>query len=128
MNTTYYLDCVWAAVIGILIHVIVVKMPSYATRAKAANKKFSIVEYLNDEWLPILGTMVSTAAILYVWDEWVGFHPMILKYAKSWFIFIGFTGSSLLLSILGRAGKKLNNLIDVKTDIADGVVAQEGAK
>ena len=54
-------------------------------------------------------------------DELLAAKPSLSEYIKWFFIFVGYTGSSLIQSVLSATSKKINAIIDLKTNLADGV-------
>jgi hypothetical protein len=96
-------------------------MPSYKSKCLAANKPFSVIEYFKLDGLRILGSITTIAVLMAIWDEWIGWNPFVLKYAKSLFVFVGFSGSSLLLGIFGVASKKVTDLLSLKANAFDNV-------
>lgn len=115
-----YLQCFVAGLLGILFHVFVVKLPSVKARAKAANVEFSIKSYFQDDWVALGAALITVLIAVFALDELLGYRPNVLKYIKYLFFFVGFTGSSLLIALLGKTTKAINDIVDVKTDIADG--------
>jgi hypothetical protein len=120
MNFTTYLLCFLAGLLGILFHIFAVKLPAIKQQAKVANMPFSYSAYFQDDLAAILGSLLTVVILLVVLDELVAFKPAVLPYLKAAFVFVGFTGSSILISLLGKAQDKINQVVDVKTDVADG--------
>jgi hypothetical protein len=120
MATSIYIQCFLAGTLGALLHLFAIKVPAMKERAKVANEKFDLSDYLKDDLAAILSNLLTVLILLLVLDEVVKFKPVVEPYLKAGFVFVGFTGSSILISILGRAQKKLNSVVDEKTDIADG--------
>jgi len=118
MNTL--IECFIAGLLGILFHVFVIKLPAIKKRAEAANTTLSLSEYLKSDWLALSGSLLTVIICVFILDEITKFRPSILEWIKFFFIFLGYTGSSILQSALGRADKEIRNIIDVKTNIADG--------
>lgn len=118
MNTS--IECFIAGLLGILFHVFALKLPAVKKRAEAANVAFSVKEYLKADWLALISSVLTLIICVYVLDEITKFRPSILDWIKFFFVFIGFTGSSILIHALGRADKTIRDIVDVKTNIADG--------
>lgn len=129
-----HLDLLLPAAIGILIQIFVVKIPSLKNRSEAANHPFSVIDYFKKDWVTILGSFLGVLMFLVGWDQIVGLHDSLTKYSKWVFGFVGYTGSSMIQSAFGVTGKLIKQIVDVKTNIADGVVPpvnkenEEGAK
>lgn len=121
MTHQIYIQCVVASGIGIAFQ-IVMKMISLQSRSRAANKKFSAAEYFRNDWLVIIATFITCAAFIFFLDELTSWQPFIKGWVKLMFVFVGYTGSSVLQLLLSRTAKKLEQIIDLKTNIADGIV------
>lgn len=110
-----------AGMIGVALNIFAVKIPKLKSLGKAANHPFKFKEYISDDWPSIVASILTVIAIIWVWTEIVGIKPELENYAKLLFIFVGFTGSSIALAGMSVASKKLTAIIDIKTNIADGV-------
>jgi hypothetical protein len=115
--TSYFV----AGALGILLQVFAVKIPSLRAKFKAGNKLFNFKNYLEDDWYTILASIVTVGILIICLDELLGLRPELEKYIKWLFVFVGFTGSSVMQAILSVTNKKIMGIIDVKTNIADGV-------
>lgn len=119
-----YISCLIAGLLGQAIHLFAVKLPGLKARATAANMPFSIKTALADDWLGIAASFFTILVALICLDELVKFKPAVVEYLKFAFVFIGYTGSSILLAVLSKADKTINTVVDVKTDIADNKIGQ----
>lgn len=120
MALSIIIQCFLAGVLGQLLHIFAIKVPAMKERAKVANEKFNLLEYLKDDLAAVLSNVLTILIFLVVLDELIKLKPAVEPYLKVGFVFVGFTGSSILISLLGRAQKKLNQVVDEKTNIADG--------
>jgi hypothetical protein len=120
MTFETYLWCFLAGLLGLLFHLFAIKIPSVKTSSKVANLPFSYRQYFQDDLAGILGSLLAVLVFLIVLDELVAIKPIILPFLKIGFVFVGISGSAILIKILGRAQKKINDVIDEKTDKADG--------
>jgi hypothetical protein len=127
MTRSLYWKCAAIALLGVLAHIIIVKLPSYKSKCEAANKRFSVLEYFQQDGLRILGSIVTIGLLMAAWDEWVGWNQALLVKAKSLFAFIGFAGSSLLLGIFGVANKKVMDLLGLKANAFDNATSGQAA-
>lgn len=116
-----YLTQIIGGIIGIVFHIFAVKLPSYKKNCIAGNIPFTISGYFNCDWLAISASFITVLVAVYCIDEAIAAYPPIHKFIKFFMVFIGFTGSSLLISLLGRAQKSALSIIDKKTNIADGI-------
>lgn len=110
-----------AGVIGIWINVFVVKIPKIQSLSKAANHAFSFKEYFINDWPAIVGSNLTVLAFIWGWNEIIGLKPEVGNYGILIFLFVGFTGGSLALAGFSMASKKLTAIIDIKSNIADGI-------
>lgn len=118
MTHQIYFQCVIACLIGNLLH-IAFKVRSLAVDHKIANLQFSIGKYIsNDKWALIVDAGASFA-LVYLADEWLDFDERILGKIKSIFVFVGFTGSYVILQAMSVAKKKFRNAVDFKTNKSD---------
>lgn len=120
ITNALYLQCFIGGILGILLHIFAIKLPATMTRAKAANVPFTFKDYFASDWVAIGASVITVLIGVFALDELVGYQPNILDKIKFLFIFIGFTGSSIAIAALGKAGKFINGIVDVKTNIADG--------
>lgn len=110
-----------AGTLGVLLQVLAVKIPRTKARYKVANQHFSVKEYFADDWPAILASFVSVLILIVGLDELLKIRPILADYVRWLFIFVGFTGSTIILSVLSVADKKIMQIIDIKTNIADGI-------
>lgn len=117
-DTLIYLS---AGSLGVLLQVLL-KIGSLKKTSKAANMQFVFSKYLQDDWPTILASFVSVGLCIFFIPDLLALKPDALKYGRIGFGFVGFTGSSIVQGIFSATSKKLLNVIDIKTNIADGVV------
>jgi hypothetical protein len=120
--TQLYLTCFIAGMLGIFAHVIFVKLPALKAASKAGNVKFSVLGYFLDDWLTLAGSLLTVVILIYILDEVVTWQPIVAKWVKWCFIFVGYTGDSIIQQAFGKTADCINKVIDQKTDIADGKV------
>jgi len=115
-----YLDCLIGGLIGILCHVFLLKLPALKKRAEKANTSFSVTAYFKNDWLTLAGSLITVVVVIFVLDELLAFKPGVAKWLKFFFIFIGYTGSSILQGIFSKTENRIQAIVDKKTDVADG--------
>ena len=120
LKLTLYAWCFVAGLLGIIFHIVAIKIPSMKKRAKVANEPFDFRTYLKDDATAIAASVVTVLIVLVALDEVLNFKPSIQPYLKASFVFIGYTGSSILIAALGTAQSKIDKIVDRKTDKADG--------
>lgn len=117
-----YVELLIPGVLGILFHVFVIKVASAKIKSKVANIEFSFTQYIKDEWVVLLGNFICVCMLIVGLDELIGLKPSLAKIVKWLFFFVGISGSSVFMFAFSVADKKIRNVIDIKTNIADGVV------
>lgn len=118
MTRELYIDCVVACLIGNVLH-LCFKILSLWKNHKQANLQFSVGGFLKDDKWALIVDFFSSLTVVYLVDEWLEFNEYIIGKIKTIFVFIGFTGSYVILSFMSVAEKKFRNAIGHKTDIAD---------
>lgn len=108
--------------LGVLFQICVVKIPRLRAASLNANRPFSFKEYISDDWPAIMGSFIAVGILCFCLDELLNIKPDLAKIVKWLFVFVGFTGSSIIQAILSVTNKKIMELIDVKTNISDSVV------
>lgn len=121
MTITTYLLCFAAAFLGMVFHVTAVKIPGVKKSAAVANMQFTYSGFFQDELAAILANVCVILIWVVILDELIKYKPDILPYIIGISVLIGFSGSSLLLAVLGKAQAKINSIVNVKTDISDQV-------
>ncbi len=124
MSTQLYIWCAISGLLGMCAYVFIIKIPAAIAKAKAANVTFGMKDYLSTEYPTLIGNLLSIAIALLVLGEVLTYKPELRAWIIAIFAFYGFTGSSILLAIFGQINKKLNSIIDVKTNVADAVTDQ----
>jgi len=118
MTHELYIQCVIACLIGNVLHV-AFKILALRTDHKIANLEFSLWGYIKNDWVALLCDVLASFAIVYVIDEWLSFNEFIIGKIKTIFVFIGFTGSYVILQFMSVAKKKFRMAVDYKTTISD---------
>lgn len=109
-----------AGSLGVLLQ-ICLKVNALKTQSKTANHPFIFKSYFTDDIFTILGSFITVIIGVICLDEIIGLNAGIEKYVKWFFVFVGFTGSSIIQSAFSVTQKKIQAIIDVKTNIADGI-------
>jgi hypothetical protein len=99
----------------------VLKMKSLQEKARAANVEFKIRQYFSNDWISIVASLLTIIMFLLFLDNILKWKPVIVDYIKVGFAFVGYTGSDIASRLFGVVNKKINNVIDEKTNIADNV-------
>lgn len=126
MTHEIYYQCVLACLIGNLLH-IAFKVRSLAVDHKIANLQFSVGKYIKDDKWALIVDAASSFALVYLADEWLDFDERILGKIKSIFVFVGFTGSYVVLQVMSVAKRKFRSAVDFKTNKSDELDGTLGA-
>lgn len=119
-----YLMCLVAGLLGVAIQVLA-KLNSLQKKAKVGNAEpVTLRSYLRDDLVAILlGIVFLVACIFILGDQGVrNYQDLYSNWSRSIFLFVGYGGSDLAVRVFGKASEKINQVIDKKTDIADGKV------
>jgi hypothetical protein len=127
MTIELYATCFSVALVGMALQT-VLKMKSLQDKARAANVEFKIREYFQNDWLSITASILTIVLFLLFLDNILNWKPVIVDYVKIGFAFVGYTGSDIASRLFGVVNKKINNVIDAKTNIADNVNEVEKTK
>jgi len=119
MTHEQYLQCVIACLIGNIIHLFF-KIRSLAKDHKIANLEFSFPQYIKDDKWAIIMDFVSSFGLVYIADEWLGdLGSYAIGKMKSIFVFVGFSGSYVILQSMSVAKSKFRKAVDFKTNKSD---------
>ena len=125
MTTELLIWCGVMYLLGQLFHLFVNKIPALKKRATAANYEFKVSDYWKEEWYLVLGALVFGIMLVIGVSEILTWKPEVAKFVRWFFGFVGYFFNSLIVGKLGQYEKKLSNLIDLKTNIADQVSATD---
>lgn len=120
MTIELYATCFFVALVGMALQT-VLKMKSLQDKARAANLIFKPGAYFREDWLSITASILTIILFLLFLDNILKWKPTVVDYVKVGFAFVGYTGSDIASRLFGVVNKKINSVIDVKTNIADGV-------
>lgn len=121
MTLSLYLQCVAMLILGQLLQIFIIKIPDIKSRAKLANQLFIWKDWWASDWNLVIGTAILGAIAVIGLDQLVVWKPEILEYVKWFFAGIGFFGSTLVMAKYSQYAKYFNGVIDVKTNLADGL-------
>jgi len=120
MNTKMYAICFTIACLGMAFS-IALKAGAMQKKAKVANARFSVGQFVQDDWLSSLASFLFIIICLFLIDTLFKWKPTVVDYVKPIFVFIGYFGGDLGSRLFSVTNKRLNDVIDYKTDIADGI-------
>ena len=119
MTPQVYLQCFIVALVGMALQT-ALKMKSLQDKARAANVEFKAGQYFKNDWLSISASILTIIMFMLFMDNILNWKPAIIDYVKIGFAFVGYTGSDIASRLFGVLNKKINSVIDTKTNIADG--------
>ena len=120
MTTSLYIQCIAMFIGGQALDLFLMKIPELRTLWAKSNESFSWKRYWQSDWNVIIGTLVLCAICVIGLDQIVQAKPNVINYIKWLFVAIGGFGSSVIVSKWGSAKKYILDIIDKKTNIADG--------
>lgn len=85
-----------------------------------SNEVFVFSKYIKGEAGAILSSIIAVIIAAISIDEIAAFRPQVLTYVRLFFVAVGWMGADILISLLGTAKKYILNIIDRKTNVADG--------
>ena len=120
MQTIMYLQCFAVALTGWALHTSL-KLRSMQVKSKVANLEFRLLDYFKEDWLSITACFLTIILFLLFIDEVLNINDKIIDFVKIGFGFVGYTGSDVASRLFSEVDKKINSVIDYKTNIADGI-------
>lgn len=120
MTTSLYLQCIAMFILGQGLDLFLMKIPELRTLWAKSNESFSWKKYWASDWNVIVGTLILCAVCVIGSDQVLKLKPAIVDYIKWLFVALGGFGSSVIVTKWGSAKKYILDVIDKKTNIADG--------
>jgi len=118
MTHEQFFHCYIACLIGNLVH-ICVNWNSKRIDYKTANEpQPSLWGFIKIEKSAVIADLVSSLGLVYVADEWID-SAYVMEKIKTAFVIVGVTGSYLIMQVASVSKKRLREIVDKKTDIAD---------
>lgn len=118
MNIVLYLTCFGIALLGMAFQT-VLKMKSLQEKARVGNITFTPGSYFKNDYLSIIASLLAILIILACLDNIAHWKPAIMDYIKPLFAFVGYTGSDIASRLFSVVNRKINTIIDLKTNKAD---------
>lgn len=120
MTAQDYIVCFLVAVLGQIIQT-ALKLNSLQQKATIGNTGVNAFkEYFQRDYWAIIANFAFIAICLFIATEWL-MSDYVLGKIKSVFAFIGWAGSDLANRVFQKTNQRINQIIDAKTDKADGV-------
>ena len=124
MDITGYVSCFLIATIGALLQA-AIYLKNVEDKARLANVAFDRSQYLKKDWLSITISMLTIIMFLMLVGEVVQIKHEVVNYLKIGFAFIGYFSQDIASRLFGAMNKKVNEVIDTKTTIADQTTGQD---
>lgn len=121
MTTSLYLQCFSMYIIGAAIILFLVTIPELRSLWAKSNERFSWKRYWQSDWNVVVGTILIGVLLIIGIDQLVNWKKGVLDYVKWFFAGGGAFLTPIIASKYGSAKKYILNVIDKKTNIADGV-------
>lgn len=120
MTAQLYITCFVVALLGMGLQT-ALKMKSLQERARVANIEFKFSYYFKQDWLSISASIITIVMFMFFITDILNWKPQTIDYLKIGFAFVGYTGSDIASRLFGVVNKRINNVIDVKTNVSDAV-------
>ena len=106
--------------LGILF-VVLSKMSALKKDFEVANQTFVTSKFFEKELVAILTSVVTVIIFAFVLPEVLNFKPILSNWVRGLFVVSGAVGSWAFSLFLGGTKKYIRKVVDLKTNIADGV-------
>lgn len=113
-----------AAFLGLLF-VTLQKMQSVKKDFSVANQPFVLKKFFEGELIGIIMSIIIIVLMAITVKEWIGIKPQFENFVTIIFAMGGAIGSWAFLLLLGTSKKYIRNVVDEKTNIADGITKTE---
>lgn len=113
-----YAICFTIALLGMFFS-LCLKGASMQKKAKIANAKFSVGQFIADDWISTLASFIFIIICLFMIDSLLKWKSAVVDYIKPIFVFIGYFGGDLGSRLFSVTNKRLNQVIDYKTTAGD---------
>lgn len=97
------------------------KYNTLSVKGKAANEPITFIEYLKEDFAAIVCSLASVGIWLLVFGEVAAKYTVLAAFTRCSFVAMGSFGSYILQLVLSKASKRITDIIDKKTNIADGI-------
>jgi hypothetical protein len=121
MTTILYVQCFAMFFLGQAASLFGVKIPSLKKQAKLGNAQFIWKDWWASDWNLVIFTNIVGVMVLIGLSEFLKWKPGAIDYIRWLFAAVGAFGNTVVLAKFSQYGKYLDSVIDVKTNIADGV-------
>lgn len=118
MELRDYFICFAVAFLGMTLQALL-RVRALQDKARKANVEFKVGQYMKDDWVSHVTSIVTIFLFMFFIDEFANFNAKVLDYIKIGFAFIGYTGSDIASRLFSVVNRRINNAIDYKTTQAD---------
>lgn len=117
MSVELYVQCLVIYVLGVVLHLTWLKVPSLREKSKMANVTFSLRTWWLEDWHTVVGNVALGGIMLFGLSELITWKPEILSYVRWFFAFMGTFGSNIAMTKFGKFEQILNAIIDEKLKV-----------
>ena len=107
-------------IMGQLLHLFFWDFPQHRQKAKIANVDFKPIDIIKEDWFLWAGNVILGVAIFLVMGELDFINSHMSGKERLLFLLLGGFGSFSIQTRWSRLQAKIDNVIDHKTNIADG--------
>lgn len=113
-----------AGLCGVIVMVLII-MRMLKTDFDTANKEFDYKKFFKRELPNIFISIMAVVLTAVLLPDILNYRPGLALYVRTMFTASGMLGSFFLTYVFGRSKKYIRNIVDIKTNIADGKVKAE---
>lgn len=106
--------------LGVIVHCLF-KAKDLIDYAFKANINYSILDYFKKDWFAVSMSLCSVAIWFLIFGEVGAKYPKIIDFIRCSFILMGWFGSYIAQKFFSRGKTYISDIIDKKTNIADGL-------
>ena len=114
-----YIQCILMFILGQIIYLLWIKVPSLKHKASSLNKPFSYLELWHCDANVIIGLNVLGISIFIGLDQIIHYRPDAINYLKWCFWLVGAFGCTVGFKYFSRYEKTLLSMIDKKSNAFD---------
>lgn len=108
-----------AGLCGIIVMILII-MRMLKSDFDAANKEFNYKKFFTRELPNIFISVMAVILTAILLPDILNYRPGLALYVRTLFTASGMLGSFFLTYVFGKSKKYIRNIVDIKTNIADG--------
>lgn len=122
LSLSLYLQCIVMFILGQILYMLWIKVPSLKLKAASANKPFSYAELWKCDAHVILGLNVVGISLFVGLDQALHYKPEAINYLKWLFWVVGAFGCTVGFKYFSRYEKTLMAILDKKSNAFDKTI------